>query len=68
MFKLLIRVYVYSCNVFEAIFSMKFVKDKKLHCDIAQIQESMEKKVDLRWIEVTSMLADAMTKRGARPD
>ena len=69
MFKIPIRAYVDSRNLYEAVFSTKFVEDKKLRCDIAQIQESVQKeKVDLRWTQAGSMLADCLTKKGANPD
>ena len=69
MFKIPIRAYVDSRNLYVAVFSTKFVEDKKLRCDIAQIQESIEKeKVDLRWIQTGSMLADCLTKKGANPE
>ena len=69
MFKIPIRAYVDSRNLYEAVYSTKFVEDKKLRCDIAQIQESIEKeKVDLRWTQAGSMLADCLTKKGVNPD
>ena len=69
MFRIPIRAYVDSRNLYEAVFSTKFVEDKKLRCDIAQIQESIEKeRVDLRWIQAGSMLADCLTKKGANPE
>ena len=69
MFKIPIRAYVDSRNLYEAVYSTKFVEDKKRRCDIAQIQESIEKeKVDLRWTQAGSMLADCLTKKGVNPD
>ena len=69
MFDIPMRAYVDSRNLYEAIFSTKFFEDKKLRCDIAQIQESVEKEeVYLRWAKAGSMLADCLTKKGANPD
>ena len=69
MFSIFMKALVDSRNLHEAVFSTKFVEDKKLHCDIAQIQESIKKeKVELCWIKSSKMLADCLTKSGANPD
>ena len=61
----------YSANLSRSVFKLPKPGrlDKKLRCDIAQIQESIEKeKVDLRWTQAGSMLADCLTKKGVNPD
>ena len=69
MIKIPIIAYVDSNNLYEAVYSTKFVEDKKLRLDIAQIQESIAKeKVEIRWIPAGSMLADCLTKSGAKAD
>ena len=69
MFDIPMRAYVDSRNLYEAIFSTKFFEDKKLRCDIAQIQESVEKEeVYLRWAKAGTMLADCLTKKGVNSD
>jgi hypothetical protein len=62
-----IIVYCDSKNLDQAVHSSKLVDDKKLRCDIAMIQESEDKeKVDVRWVPGDRMIADCLTKRGAR--
>jgi hypothetical protein len=69
MFKIPIIAHIDSNNLFEAVYSTKFVEDKKLRLDIAQIQEAIAKeKVELRWIRAGDMLADCLTKSGAKAD
>jgi hypothetical protein len=64
-----IKAYIDSMNLYEAVFSTKMVEDKKLRCDIAQIQEYVDKeKVELVWTKSEDMLADGLTKRGASTD
>ena len=58
-----------SNNLLEASLSTKFVEDKKLRLDIAQIQESLStENVTLQWIETALMLADSLTKNGVNSD
>ena len=46
-----------------------FVEDKKLRIDIAQIQEAVEKEnAEIKWVEAGNMIADCLTKRGAKSD
>ena len=47
----------------------KLVEDKKLRCDIAQIQENIQvENVNLIWVKAEMMLADCLTKQGVNPD
>ena len=49
----------------EAASSTKFVDDKKLRLDIAQIQESVrEENIEIKWVKTHDMLADSLTKNG----
>ena len=58
-----------SNNLYEAIYSTKFVEDKKLRLDIAQIQEDVEReKVEIKWVRARDMLADCLTKAGVKAD
>ena len=51
-----------SNNLYQAVYSTKFVEDKKLRIDIAQIQETIEKEnAELRWVEAKNMIADSLT-------
>ena len=53
----------------QAINSTKFVEDKRLRLDIAQIQECVaEHKVTVRWVGAPGMIADCLTKRGVKVD
>ena len=55
--------------MYEAVYSTKLVEDKKLRCDIAQIQENIQvENVDLIWMNAEMMLADCLTKQGVNPD
>ena len=64
-----IHSYVDSNNLYQAINSTKFVEDKRLRLDIAQIQECVaEHKVTVRWVSAADMVADCLTKRGAKAD
>ena len=57
-----IKAYTDSRNLYEAVYLTKLVEDKKLRCDIAQIQENIQvENVDL-------MLADCLTKQGVNSD
>ena len=45
------------------------MEDKKLRCDIAQIQENIQvENVDLIWVKAEMMLADCLTKQGVNLD
>ena len=58
--------FIDSNNLYEAVFSTSLVEDKKLRCDIAQIQENVNKEnVELRWVPGSEMLADCLTKKTA---
>ena len=61
--------YVDSNNLYQAVYSTKFVEDKRLRLDIAQVQESIKlDALEVRWVQAGDMLADCLTKRGANPD
>ena len=67
--KIPIRVYTDSDNLYQAVYSTKFVDDKKLRLDIAQIQEAVsEENVQVNWIKAEEMLADCLTKKGVNGD
>ena len=64
-----IHSYIDSNNLHQAINSTKFVEDKRLRLDIAQIQECVaEHKVTVRWVGAPGMIADCLTKRGVKVD
>ena len=68
-FDIQIIAHIDSNDLYQAVFSTKFVKDKRLRIDIAQIQEFIGKeRVELKWIQGTEMLADILTKRGVNPE
>ena len=47
----------------------KFVENKRLCLDIAQIQEEVQdQKVQVKWVNSESMLADCLSKRNAKAD
>ena len=53
----------------KAINSTKFVEDKRLRLNIAQIQECVvEHKVTVRWVGAADMIADCLIKRGLKAD
>ncbi len=55
--------------MFQAVNSTKFVEDRRLRLDIAQIQECVQtENVSVKWIPGEKMLADCLTKDGANPD
>ena len=61
--------YIDSNNLHQAIISTKFVEDKRLRLDIAQIQECVaEHKVIVRWVGAAGMIADCLTKRGVKAE
>ena len=56
-------------NLFEAVYSTKLVKDRRLRIDMAQIQEVIqEENIELLWIPGSEMLADILTKKGVCAD
>ena len=64
-----IKAHIDSNNLYQAIISTKFVEDKRLRLDIAQIQEEVQdQKVQVLWVKSESMLADCLTKRNAKAD
>ena len=64
-----IKAHIDSNNLYQAIISTKFVEDKRLRLDIAQIQEEVQdQKVQVKWVNLESMLADCLTKRNAKAD
>ena len=69
MYKIPIVASTDSNNLYQAIYSTKFVEDKKLRIDIAQIQEAVEKEnAEIKWVEAGNMIADCLTKKGAMSD
>ena len=64
-----IKAHIDSNNLYQAIISTKFVEDKRLCLDIAQIQEEVQdQKVQVKWVNSESMLADCLSKRNAKAD
>ena len=58
--------YIDSKNLYEAIYSTSLVEDKKLRCDLAQIQETVNtENVEVKWVPGSEMLADSLTKKTA---
>ena len=41
--KILIKAYTGSCNLFEAVYSTKLLKGRRLKIDMAQIQDAIKK-------------------------
>ena len=67
--KIPIKAYTDSNNLFEAVYSTKLVKDRRLRIDMAQIQEAIqEENIELLWIPGNEMLADILTKKGVSAD
>ena len=64
-----IKAHIDSNNLYQAIISTKFVEDKRLRLDIAQIQEEIkDQQVQVKWVNSDSMLADSLTKKNAKAD
>ena len=64
-----IKAHIDSNNLHQAIISTKFVEDKRLRLDIAQIQEEIkDQQVQVKWVNSDSMLADSLTKKNAKAD
>ena len=64
-----IKAHIDSNNLHQAIISTKFVEDKRLRLDIAQIQEEIkDQQVQVKWVNSDSMLADPLTKKNANAD
>ena len=58
-----------SNNLYQAVYSTKFVENKWLKLDIAQVQECIKKEaLQVRWVQSSDMLADCLTRRGVHPD
>ena len=58
-----------TSNLFEAVYSTKLVKDRRLRIDMTQIQEAIrEENIELLWIPGNEMLADILTKKGVSAD
>ena len=61
--------YVDSNNLYQAVHSTKFLEDKRLRLDIAQVQECVKKEaLEVRWVQAGEMLADCLTKKGVNAD
>ena len=64
-----IKGHIDSNNLHQAIISTKFVEDKRLRLDIAQIQEEVkDQQVQVKWVNSGSMLVDCLTNRTAKAD
>ena len=64
-----IKVYNNLRNLHEAAYSTKLAEDKKLRCDIVQIQENIHvENVDLIWVKMEMMLTDCLTKQEMNSD
>ena len=57
-----------SNNLYQAVYSTKFVENKRLKLDIAQVQECIKKEALQVWWVLSDMLADCLTKRVVNPD
>ena len=58
--------YVSSNNLYQAVHSNKFVEDKKMRLDIAQVRECIEEeRLEVSWIQAEEMLARCLTRKGA---
>ena len=58
--------YVNSDNLYQAVHSNKFIEDKKMRLDIAQVRECIkEERLGVRWIQAEQMLARCLSKKGA---
>ena len=55
-------------SLFDNVYSVKNVSEKRLRIDIAIIKELVsEDRLVLEWVKTTSQLADALTKKGVNP-
>ena len=53
-------------SLFDTVHSTNSITDKRLHVDMAILQEMVHKKeVLIKWVETKDQLADALTKKGA---
>ena len=61
-----IKTHTDSNDLFQAVKSTKFVKDKRQRLDITLIKQDVQKEqVEVRWVEAGDMLADPLTKKNA---
>ena len=64
-----IELYVDNKSLYDNVFSVKNVAEKRLRIDIAAIKELVaEEKLKLKWVETKCQLADGLTKKGVNPN
>ena len=63
-----IELYVDNRSLYDNVFSVKNVAEKRLRIDIATIKELVtEEKLNVNWVETKYQLADVLTKKGVNP-
>ena len=63
-----IRLMVDNKSMFDNVYSVKNVSEKRLRIDIAIIKELVsEDRLVLEWVETKCQLADVLTKKGVNP-
>ena len=66
--KIPIELYVDNKSLYDNVFSVKNVTEKRLRIDIAAIKELVtEEKLKVKWVETKCQLADGLTKKGVNP-
>ena len=63
--KLSIELYVDNKSLFDNVYSVKNVSEKRLRIDIAIIKELIShERLNVKWVETKSQIADVLTKEG----
>ena len=63
-----IELYVDNKSLYDNVFSVKNVAEKRLRIDIAAIKELVtDEKLNVNWVETKYQLADGLTKKGVNP-
>ena len=63
-----IELFVDNKSLYDNVYSVKNVSEKRLRIDIASIKELvLTEKLKVRWIETANQVADVLTKRGVNP-
>ena len=65
-----ITAFVDNNQLYQSVYSTKPAESKRLRIDLAEISQMLEEGVltDLRWIPTNEMIADCLTKTGAKAD
>ena len=66
--KIPIELFVDNKSLFDNVYSVKSVSEKRLRIDIASIKELVAtEKLKVKWVETGDQVADVLTKRGVNP-